>query len=192
MTYFYKGVGVGTFLHATDLRTTGIAPARPTLSFSLSAAMLHVSSGVVMSPCISVTRSYAVAEDYARYAGLTAPTLAKPAHVYVIEIPDPLPTGIAIHDPVEYVASHNRNPLASPSYHHNGDAKFLLAVVDPASHLGRLTTPPARPPGMAGGVPSGPIVTSELHTMVNSLRDAEILIVGIVHPAWVIQRFDIR
>jgi hypothetical protein len=55
MTYFYKGVGVGTFLHATDLRTTGIAPARPTLSFSLSAAMLHVSSGVVMSPCISVT-----------------------------------------------------------------------------------------------------------------------------------------
>jgi hypothetical protein len=138
MTYFYKGVGVGTFLHATDLRTTGIAPARPTLSFSLSAAMLHVSSGVVMSPCISVTRSYAVAEDYARYAGLTAPTLAKPAHVYVIEIPDPLPTGIAIHDPVEYVASHNRNPLASPSYHHNGDAKFLLAVVDRRRILGAL------------------------------------------------------
>ena len=144
-----------------------------------------------MTPCISLTRSYAVAEDYARNAGLAPPTPAAPAYVYVVDVPDPLPAGVAIYDPVEYVASRNRNPVTQPSYHHNGGSKFLLAVVDPSAHGALLTTPPVRPPGMHGGAPAGPILTEQLETMVNALRDAEALIVGSVPRAWIIERFDI-
>ena len=51
-----------------------------------------------MSPCISVTRSYAVAEDYARNAATSPPTRVAPAYVYVIDVPDPVRTGITMCD----------------------------------------------------------------------------------------------
>ncbi len=191
MTYVYKGVGVGTFLHGHDLRRTGIKPAKPTAGFNLSAAMLHVSRGVSVSPCISVTRSYAVAEDYARNAAHTPPTRTLPSYVYVIDVPDPPPMGLSVYDPIEYVASHNKNPLMSPSYHHDGGAKLLLALVDPVAHAALLTSTPSRAPGLAGTAPSGPRVTQELETMANALRDAEVLVVGTIPKAWVAHRFDI-
>ena len=191
MTHFYKGVGVGTFLHPNDLRISGITPAKPAANFDLAAVTQHVSRGVIMSPCISVTRSYAVAEDYARNAATSPPTRVAPAYVYVIDVPGAVRTGITMCDPVEYVASRNRNPSASPSYHHNGSRRFLLALVDPILHQPLLTTPPVRPPGMTGGAPAGPSVTPELETMVCALRDAEALVIGSVPRQWIIERFDI-
>lgn len=191
VTHFYKGVGVGTFLHPHDLRISGITPAKPTANFDLAAVTQHVSRGVIMSPCISVTRSYAGAEDYARNAATSPPTRVAPAYVYVIDVPDAVRTGITMCDPVEYVASRNRNPSASPSYHHNGSRRFLLALVDPILHQPLLTTPPVRPPGMTGGAPAGPSVTPELETMVCALRDAEALVIGSVPRQWIIERFDI-
>ncbi len=98
VTHFYKGVGVGTFLHPHDLRISGITPAKPTANFDLAAVTQHVSRGVIMSPCISVTRSYAVAEDYARNAATSPPTRVAPAYVYVIDVPDAVRTGITMCD----------------------------------------------------------------------------------------------
>jgi hypothetical protein len=66
MTHFYKGVGVGTFLHPTDLRVHGIVPALPGATFNVGMAMQHVRQGPHRTPCVSITRSYAVAESYAR------------------------------------------------------------------------------------------------------------------------------
>jgi len=177
---------VGTFLHPNDLRISGITPAKPAVTFDLAAVTQHVARGVIMSPCISVTRSYAVAEDYARHAATSPPTRVAPAYVYVIDVPNPMPAGITMCDPVEYVASRNNNPSASPSYHHNGGRRFLLALVEPILHQTLLTTPPVRPPGMTGGAPVGPRVTPELETMVCALRDAEALVIGGVPHQWVI------
>ncbi len=191
MTYFYKGVGVGTFLHKHDLRITGIVPAGPSVSLSLAAVMQHVTAGAFGSPCISVTRSYAVAEDYARNASHNPPTPAAPAYVYLIDIPSPLPAGVTICDPVELVAQGISNPLTSPSYHHNGNQSFLLAVAGSRAHAAFLTSPPVTPPGLPGSVPSPPILTAELKTMVFALRDAEALVVGNLPRVWVIDRYDI-
>src|SRR3974390_1258974 len=89
MTLFYKGVGCGTHLHAFDLRVSGVAPRNPGAAFNVSAVMNHIARGTTTSPCISVTKSYGVAEEYARNASRTPPTASNPAHVYEIDIPDP-------------------------------------------------------------------------------------------------------
>ena len=191
VTHFYKGVGVGTFLHPHDLRISGITPAKPTANFDLAAVTQHVSRGVIMSPCISVTRSYAVAEDYARNAATSPPTRVAPAYVYVIDVPDPVRTRITMCDLSNMLRLAIGILPPVLLYHHNGSRRFLLALVDPILHQPLLTTPPVRPPGMTGGAPARPSVTPELETMVCALRDAEALVIGSVPRQWIIERFDI-
>jgi hypothetical protein len=190
MTHFYKGVGVGTFFHSMDLRINGIAPANTGAQFDVHMAMQHICRGSNRSPCVSVTRSYGVAESYARN-GLNPPSLSKPGYVYVINIPDPIPFGAPpIVDPVFVVASQHNDPLRSPSYHHNGSQNFLLGVISPGMHPAILSTPPPMPSGTNNSI-SPPTLTMELQTMVWGLRDAEALIVGNVPRAWVIDRLNV-
>src|SRR5262249_56569671 len=121
-------------------------------------------------PCISLTRSYGVAEDYARNASRARPTAENPAHVYEIDIPDPPPAGVLIIDPIYFVATHNlQNPLASISYHHDGNQDFLIGVVN--SEMERPTKV-RFPPGMAG-TPRYPKLTLELEKMVRAFGKAE-------------------
>jgi hypothetical protein len=183
---FYRGVGVGTYHHGFDLRITGIAPRSPGASYTPTSVMHHIARGTTTSPCVSLTRSYGVAEDYARNASRAVPTAARPAHVYEIEIPDPPP--IPVVDPVFVVASQNQNPLTAHSYHHDGNQAFLLGVVNPA-----VGTPASVrwPPGAAGGTPRSPNLSIDLETMVFALRDSEVLLVGNLPRTCVINRFDI-
>jgi hypothetical protein len=129
-----------------------------------------------------------VAEDYARNASRARPTAENPAHVYEIDIPDPPPAGVLIIDPIYFVAAHNQNPLASISYHHDGNQDFLIGVVDP---MMGPSTKVRFPPGMAGGAPRYPNLTIELETMVRALRDAEVLAVGNLPSKCVTNRHDI-
>ena len=188
MTRFWKGVGVGTFLHGADLRITGIAPARPGASHSGTSVMQHVAWGSTRSPLISLTKSWDVAKDYARNSGYSPPTAANPAYVYEVVVPDPLPPGVELIDPVCFVATLNTNPLTS-SYHHDGNQAFLLCIVDPLKN----PTPAniSFPPLLRGGTPRPPNRTIELETMVRSLRDAEVLVLGNVPQAWVQDRHEI-
>jgi hypothetical protein len=190
MTLFYKGVGCGTYLHGTDLRITGIAPRNPGATFNVSTVMNHIARGTTTSPHISLTKSYGVAEQYARNASRIQPTVSNPAYVYEIDIPDPPAGMVQVLDPVFFVASHNQNPLSSPSYHHDGTQSFLLGVVEPSV---TAIWPPIllRPPGMAGGVSRPPNLSVELETMVFALRDSEVLVVGNLPRAYVVNRFDI-
>lgn len=190
MTHFYKGVAVGTIFHSMDLRITGVAPANAGAQFDDQMAMQHICRSSNRSPCVSVTRSYGVAESYAR-TGHSPPTPTFPGYVYVINIPDPLPFGAPqVVDPVFVVSAQHSNPLTSPSYHHSGSQQYLLGVVSPGMHPAVLFAPAPTPRGAASAI-GPPNLTLELQTMVWSLRDAEALILGNVPKAWVIDRLDV-
>jgi hypothetical protein len=185
----YKGVGVGTFLHKLgDLRAHGIISHLPGAHRDSITIMEHVARGTTMSPCISLTRSFGVAVDYAIDFSLTAPTAADPAFVYEITLPDP-PTGIEVVDPVAHVASGLTDALASPSYHHDGNMAFLLGVVDPDTMDVHLRTPICTPKGSTPT--SRPAnLTIQLETLVRALRDAEVLIMGAIPHTYVTGRHD--
>jgi hypothetical protein len=189
VTRFYKGVGVGTYHHSQDLRITGISPSNPGGGYNPTTVMHHIARGATrVSPCISLTRSYGVAEDYARNASRARPTAENPAHVYEIDIPDPPPPGVLIIDPIYFVVTHNlQYPLASISYHHDGNQDFLIGVVNSEKER---PTKVRFPPGMAG-TPRYPNLTIELETMVRALRDAEVLAVGNLPSKCVTNRHDI-
>jgi hypothetical protein len=190
MPRFYKGVGAGIFLHPTDLRATGINSRMPGSPYNVNTIMQHVARGATTSPCISLTRSYGVAEEYAMGAGRAFPTSAAPAYVYEIDIPDPPPTGVTVIDPVVEVASHINNPLASPSYHHDGDMNFLLGVVNPAAMVAYLSTPIRAPKGSAP-TPRAANLSIELETLIRALRDAEVLVLHAIPNTHVINRYDV-
>lgn len=193
MSIFYKGVGVGTYLHRSDLRLSGATAARSGASISAGEVIKHVRRGVTRSPFISLTSSYAIAEDYARNAGHKPPSRSDPAFVYEIDIPqdaNSLSGGHSIIDPAEYMLRGFSDPLTS-LYHHDGDFEFLAAVVQPHLHPTRLSTPPRRPTGLGGGTPAGPRLTIELETVVCALRDAEVLVWRNLEIAWVKNRFDV-
>ena len=181
MPHFYKGVGVGTFLHSQDLRLTGITPRLPTAPFNLAAVMGHVARGTTISPCISITRSFSIAKAYAIEGSKPQPTASMPAHVYTIDLPahpNPLAPGImSVEDPVQFVAANVMNLLVSPSYQHDGDKKFLLGVVDPKGHRQHLRRLAVF--AVPGPIPKTPALSIELETMVFALRDAEAWLLGI-------------
>lgn len=191
MARFYKGVRAGTFLHqGPDLRTIGISARMPSSPYNIDAVMHHVARGTTTSPCISLTRSYGVAEDYAKAPGRVFPTAANPAYVYEIEIPDPAPSGITLIDPVALVAANNNNPAISPSYHHDGDMNFLLGVVDPIKMIVHLNTPIRVPLGSAP-TPRAANLSLQLETCVRALRDAEVLVLGAIPSNHVVLRHDV-
>jgi hypothetical protein len=141
--------------------------------------MAHIARATTTTPYVSLTRSYGVAETYAREAGGTFPTGAAPAYVYEIDIPDPVPDGITVIDPVKAVAATLPSPVASLSYFHDGDKDFILGVASPARMAAYLNAPIRQPPNSGGAFRSANL-TIELETLVRALRDAEILVLGTV------------
>jgi len=192
MALFYKGVGVGTFLHqaANDPRINGIPPRVPGMMPSINPLMGHVARGTTFSPYVSLTRSYGVAEMYAREASLAFPTAAVPAYVFEIDIPDPVPGGITLVDPVTAVAASLPPPVTSLSYFHDGDKDFILGVASPTLLASHLHAPIRQPPG-SGGASRSANLTAELETLVRSIRDAEVLIRGAIPRALVGARHEI-
>jgi len=188
MPVFYRGAGVGTYWYTNDARISGFTAQFPGMVASVNVLMHHVARGTIASPLISLTRSYGVAEDYAKNAGRRRPTAHNPAYVYRIEIDDPPPANLSLWDPIKQLATHLPAPLAA-AYQHDGQPNFLLGVVDPLGMKPYLSAPYVQPPP-AGGTPRPPTLTIELETLVRALRDAEILAVGAVPAACVTFRYD--
>ena len=128
MPHFYKGVRLGTFSHGIDFRVTRIQSRNPGVAYSVAALMDHIAGSTQMSPLISLTRSYGVAEMYARDGALSL-SAAQPSYVYVINIDNSSPSGVIVKDPIFEIAESVKNPLVSPSYHHDGDKTFILGVL---------------------------------------------------------------
>lgn len=149
--------------------------------------MFHIIFGT-LSPYVSLTTSYGVARDYAINASRTRPTSSHPGYVYAVDIN--ASDGILLFDPVREVIAHCGNPLASPSYNHDGAQSYLLGVVDPVTMGTHLHIPAPQPLSASGATPRSPTLTAELETMVRALRDAEVLAGATIPARCFVQRFD--
>ena len=178
MAIFYKGAGPGTYWNVHDATVVGFTAHSPALSTSPSRVVRHITGGSTHSPYTSLTSSYAVAWDYAVYAGslTVVATKANPGYVYVIDLPDPPPPGLVLLDPVVEVSVRLPPPGGLVSYQHDGSPQFLIGVVSPRRHRRYLTSPCVKAPPAAPGPPSTP--SPILEAMVSALRDAEILAMG--------------
>ncbi len=188
MPLFYKGARSGTHLHVNDPRTYGIQARDTSILPHVDILMRHI-AGNTHSPYISVTRSYAVAEMYARDAARTMAAVTN--YVFEIDIPATLPPGVAVQDPILEIANSNylQDTLADPSYHHQGDRNFINAIVNPIAFSHYLTKLYSRPPGV-GSRPTA--ASNQLEAIVRAARDAELLVVGAIPRGWVIARHDVN
>lgn len=188
MALFYKGVAVGTHLHAQNLRLTGLGPRSLVGNPGVRTLMAHITHGTTTSGYISLTRSYGVAKAYA-LSGTTPPTPANPGHVYEVEINDPLPAGLTLVDPLCEIAVTLNNPRLS-TYHHDGNQNLLLGIVDPATMRRHLTQFVADPPN-SGRIQRQPHISLETEALVRTLRDAEILVSGNIPSGCFVERHDV-
>ena len=193
MPTFYKGAGLETHWHKNDSRRVGFTARSPRATPTMEAIVTHVADGTKDSPYISLTCSYAVAWDYAM-KGAIPPTSDSPAYVYEIEIADAFVSGLILHDPVKKLLPTLRSVIdtnfqaAVPFYQHNGDQTFLIEVANPTI----LEPPTGRSPQPPGpGEPCDANLTPPFRTLVNSLRDAEILVYGDIPRHCVKRRFNV-
>ncbi len=190
MPIFYRGAGVGTYWHGMDARTTGFTARHPGMTPTGDRLMEHIARATTASPYISLTRSYAVAWDYAISLGSRRATARTPGYVYEVEIEDRPPLGLTIVDPAKEVASQLPAPLASVSYQYNGLPSFLHGVVDPVTMGKFLLDPGPQVPGSVGPF-TAPNLTIHLKALVRALKDAEILAVGSIPASCVRFRHEV-
>jgi hypothetical protein len=185
MPIYYRGAGPGSYWDTHDATRVGFRAQAPHLAASMDRLMNHIAQTTVISPFISLTRSYAIAHGYAIVGTSGIATQTQPGYVYEIELTYPLPLGLVLLDPIKELAAALPGPLDRVSYQHDGGASALLGVVLPQQFSHLLTTPYLQ----AGGLSGAPVrVTQELVTMVRALRDAEILAVGTIPVTCVIAR----
>ena len=124
------------------------------------------------------------------------PTQSNPAYVYEIEFGKPLPKNLKLLDPIKEIALSLQDPSdvdvqkEFPFYQHNGLPNFLFGVVDPPSMSDFQVGRQPQPPGP--GEPCLPNLTPELKSLVNALRDAEILVYGDIPASCVKNRFNVE
>lgn len=193
MPTFYKGAGLGTHWHKNDSRRVGFTARSPEATPTMAAIITHVAAETKDSPYISLTCSYAVAWDYAM-KGPRPPTSDSPAYVYEIEIADAFVSGLILRDPVKELLPTLRSVIDTnfqaevPFYQHNGDQTFLIEVANPRI----LLLPKGRHPQPPGpGEPCAANLTPPFRTLVNSLRDAEILVYQDIPRHYVKRRFNV-
>ena len=190
MTTYYRGAGVDTYWHSRDARASGFSAQMPGAAGGRQTIINHINNQLTStSPYISMTRSYEVAEHYARYFGRDHPSPARPAFVYEVEF-DPMPAGLQLLDPIIEIAKTLNSPLAPPPfYQHNGAPDVLLAVVRESVLPNILRTPVRNP-----GVPAGnlPHISDNLRALVRALRDAEVLAYVAIPQNCVRQRYAIE
>jgi hypothetical protein len=193
MARFFKGVRLGSFLHGIDLRVTGITPANPGGTYSVDMILDHILLGPNSSLCVSLTKSYGVAETYALDAGTAFPSATNPAYVYVIEM-DRRNRDFHHHllvDPIYEISRYNNDPLTSSTYHHDGDTTFLFGIVDPARMSAFSSQTAPQPKGSTYYSPRPANRTRQLEAYVRVLRDAELLYTGTVPASCVVARHDV-
>lgn len=189
MPLFYKGVPANSYHSSVDFRLSGLAPRAPGGARTTNDILSHICDGTITSAYISLTRSYAVAEEYA-FTGRAPPTPADPGYVYEILIDDPAPPGVDVIDPMRAIALSQQNALMQNSYHHDGGQNVLLGLVAPVS-MGYIRLSPVKDPPMSGRTPRAPYISRELEAMVRALRDSEVLVAGNLPRACFVNRHTI-
>lgn len=182
MTVFYKGVGVGTHWHDNDASDLGFVPKAPEVIPSKDRLIQHIARANVASPYVSLTSSYGVAYAYA------TPTEDTPGYVYEIELTAPMPRGVKLVDPIREIATDAPALPTHPPYGHDGDQKFLLGVLN--REMKELLLRNIIQPFPGVGVPRPANLSLELETLAYVLRDAEILVIGNIPAACILNRYE--
>jgi hypothetical protein len=183
-TRFYRGVGIGTFDHRRDARIDGFIARNPTVERSPHLIVQHI-MGRTNSPFISLVRSYAVAEDYARDSSRVFPSRENPGYVYEIDLHDS--SEVTLVEPIQEIV-FGFSPLTMPF--HTGGMDLLKAVVDPVNYATILNAPERHVPG-ATVAPRPPQVPYELAALIRVLRDTEVLAVGMIPAKFVLSRYQV-
>ena len=104
MPILYRGAAPGTYWHMHDARLSGFTAIRAGIPSSSNLVIAHIASGRTNGPFISLTWSPGIARDYAIVGPGGIATPANPGHIYVIDIPEPLPSHLSFFDPVREIA----------------------------------------------------------------------------------------
>jgi hypothetical protein len=177
----YRGVGVGTYWHAIDARLTGFTARNPALPPSASAMIAHIARASPLTPFVSLVRSYAVPEAYARDAGRQFPSKEVPAFVHEVDISES--DEIWLIDPL-VILSCQLSQLETP--YHTGNQDLLQGILNPVIYGANLVNPSGAPMMM-----SRPRISPELEALVRVLRDTEVLAVGNVPPSVILSRYPV-
>lgn len=192
MPFFYRGAPIGSYWHIKDARLGGFIPHSPGMTSGVDRMMQHIAMGTAASPFVSLTRSFAVAWAYAVLFSRARATPTSPAYVYEVQITDPVPRGLTLIDPVNEITTALSDPLNGCPYHHDGLPTFLLGVVDPTRMGHHLTSLPPCPPVGPATMRSYPAsLSDELKTLVNALRDSEILALGTIPASLITNRYAV-
>ena len=186
MAVFYRGAGLGTHWWLNDARAGGFAARAPRNPSSVDRLMQHVGGSTQTTPFISLTRSYAVAWDYAVKGGRGYPSRKAPAFIYEVEID--AGASCRLLDPLKAIATSLPEPLTLPGFHHDGDQSSLIGIVDAGQSdiLNKpVRYPPPQPP--KPNVNVGP----ELRALVRALRGAEVVAVDHIPARLVVVRHDV-
>lgn len=182
----YKGAGPGTFWALNDPRLGAGFVSASAAPPSVPSMVRHITAFSHPSPYLSLTASFAVAYAYALGGPAGAASSAMPGYVYEID------TGVfpvKLIDPVSEVASATSIATAPRLLtHHDGGQDLILGIAAPSLHAGVLLVPPKRP---GATLPNPPAITPELHAVVFSLRDAEMLAEGPIPPGCIVHRHNV-
>lgn len=191
MPTFYRGAPPGSYWHTHDAQLNGFTAKAAGMGPSTDVLIRHIANGITDSPYISLTWSPGVARDYAILGSGTVATPHTPGYVYVIDIPNPLPSHLQFQllDPIREIAPELPQFPSFIPYQHEGDQNFLLGVVKPSQFRQHLLSYRLGPSGLE---PPQPATSSlPLIALVNALRDAEVLAVGALSRNCITRRIDV-
>jgi hypothetical protein len=159
----FKGAGPGTHWHMNDARVLGFTSAAHR-SHTKNAIISHITAYSFPSPYVSLTTSFAVARQYALAGPGGVASRKTPGYVYEVDLSACTVAPITFNPIAE--VSH-----AALAHAHDGEQNLILGVASPA-HSRILGVRVLH----SGGLRTLPNISAEMRSLVNALRDAEILV----------------
>ena len=173
----FKGAGPGTHWHVNDPRISGFTSAahRP---HTKNAIISHITAYSFPSPYVSLTTSFAVARQYALAGPGGVASRKTPGYVYEVDL-SACTAAPMIFNPIAEVSKANL------AHGHDGEQNLILGVASP-THSRILGVKVLH----SGGLKTLPNISAEMRSLVNALRDAEVL-VNTIPGACIVMRHNV-
>jgi hypothetical protein len=181
---FYKGAGPGTHWHVTNAMQAGFSCANGTVPPGPNMVTSHIAFFSHPSSYISLTTSYAVARQYGLQGPAGVASQAAPGYVYQIDLNQ------APGDPVSFALVNPLDELRKLDpvlvHEHSGDQDLILGLA--AARLNAILNTGVPHPG---GQLYMPTLSNPLRALVFAIRDAEMLVHGVIPRACVVHRHSV-
>lgn len=170
----YKGAGPSTHWHVNDARLSGFTSAASRV-ITRNAFITHITNYSHPSPFLSFTTSYEVAREYALLGPGGSASSTNPGYVYEIDC-------LQVNDSPEIFNVLKEISDGHIAHGHQGNQKLISDLAKNKQTIGAVRFP--------GGKMCIPTISQDLKTLINAIRDAEVLI-KIVPKNCVIERHDV-